>query len=123
MAGIQEISRKSFEKSSGWWRPHVSIQSTSDTVFKKHGLHYEVAMEVGGWEVIKKYVELDLGISIFMSICITGDEKLSILPASRFFPNRTYGIVLRKGKILSPQARRFMELLLHKKRRAVAEDH
>ncbi|MBI2433287.1 MAG: hypothetical protein HYV26_10480 [Candidatus Hydrogenedentes bacterium] len=57
-----------------------------------------------------------------MSISITGDEKLAILPASRFFPNRTYGIVLRKGKILSPQARRFMEMLLHKKHRAAAEE-
>ncbi|MBI3119847.1 MAG: LysR family transcriptional regulator, partial [Candidatus Hydrogenedentes bacterium] len=58
---------------------HLSTWSTVDGIFKKHGLHYEVAMEVGGWEVIKKYVELGLGISIVMSICITGDEKLSIL--------------------------------------------
>lgn len=91
---------------------HLSTWSTVDTVFKKHGLPYNVAMEVGGWEVIKKYVELGLGISVVMSICITGSEKLSIIPASEWFPHRTYGVVLRKGKLLSPQARRFIELML-----------
>jgi hypothetical protein len=28
------------------------------------------------------------------------------------FPQRTYGVVLRKGRILTPQARRFVGLLL-----------
>jgi DNA-binding transcriptional LysR family regulator len=83
-----------------------------DGTFKQHGLSYEVAMEVGGWEVIKKYVELGLGISIIISIGITGEEKLEVIPAGEFFPRRTYGVVLRKGKILSPQARRFVNLLL-----------
>jgi hypothetical protein len=43
-----------------------------DSTFKKHGLAYQVAMEVGGWDVIKKYVELGLGITIIISIGITG---------------------------------------------------
>ena len=47
-----------------------------------------------------------------MSICITGEEKLAVIPAGEFFPNRTYGVVIRKGKFLSPQARRFIELML-----------
>jgi len=91
---------------------HLSTWSTVDSAFKKHGLPYEVAMEVGGWEVIKKYVELGLGISVVMSICITGGEKLAVMPANEYFPNRTYGVVIRKGKFLSPQARRFVDLML-----------
>lgn len=91
---------------------HLSTWSTVDSVFKAQGLPYEVAMEVGGWEVIKKYVELGLGISVVMSICITGEEKLCVIPAGNFFPDRIYGVVMRKGKFLSPQARRFIELML-----------
>ena len=83
-----------------------------DSTFKKHGLTYQVAMEVGGWEVIKKYVELDLGISIIMSIGITGEQKLEVIPAGEFFPNRAYGVVLGKGRFLTPQAKRFVSLLL-----------
>ena len=40
------------------------------------------------------------------------EEKLEVIPAGEFFPRRTYGVVLRKGKILTPQAKRFVNLLL-----------
>ena len=36
----------------------------------------------------------------------------AVIPANRWFPNRTYGVVLRKGKVLSPQAKRFIEMML-----------
>jgi DNA-binding transcriptional LysR family regulator len=104
---LKEISRHPFILPPR----HLSTWSTVDGVFKKQGLPYEVAMEVGGWEVIKKYVELGLGISVVMSICITGDENLVIIPADKWFPNRTYGVVLRQGKMLSPQARKFIQMM------------
>jgi DNA-binding transcriptional LysR family regulator len=91
---------------------NLSTWPMVDGTFKKHGLSYTVAMEVGGWEAIKKYVELGLGISIIISIGITGEEKLEVIPAGEFFPNRSYGVVLRKGRILTPQAKRFVNLLL-----------
>jgi DNA-binding transcriptional LysR family regulator len=91
----------------------LSTWNLVDSVFKKHGLSYEVAMEVGGWEAIKKYVELDLGISLIISIGICGQEKIEVIPAGEFFPKRTYGVVLRKGRILTPQAKRFVTLLLN----------
>jgi DNA-binding transcriptional LysR family regulator len=92
---------------------NLSTWTMVDSTFKKHGLTYQVAMEVGGWEIIKKYVELAMGISIIISIGITGQEKLEVLPAGEFFPQRTYGVVLRKGKILTPQAKRFVSLVLN----------
>jgi len=91
---------------------NLSTWPMVDNTFKKHGLSYTVAMEVGGWEAIKKYVELGLGISIIIRIGITGAEKLEVIPAGKFFPGRAYGLVLRKGRILTPQAKRFVTLLL-----------
>ena len=93
---------------------NLSTWPMIDSTFKKHGLPYQVAMEVGGWEAIKKYVALDMGISIIIRIGITGEENLEVISASEFFPGRIYGVVLRKGRILTPQARRFMGLLLTK---------
>jgi DNA-binding transcriptional LysR family regulator len=90
----------------------LSTWNLVDSTFKRHGLSYEVAMEVGGWEAIKKYVELGLGISLIIKIGITGQERLEVIPAGEFFPKRTYGVVLRKGRILTPQAKRFVSLLL-----------
>jgi DNA-binding transcriptional LysR family regulator len=52
-----------------------------------------------------------MGISIVTDICLTGHEKLVRIPLNQYFPQRSYGLVLRKGKFLSPQARRFVEIL------------
>jgi len=90
---------------------HLSTWRMVELVFSEQQLDYEVALEVGGWEVIKKYVELKMGISIVMSICITGNESLAVRPVAQFFPKRTYGIVLRKGKILNCAALNFIRIM------------
>jgi DNA-binding transcriptional LysR family regulator len=82
-----------------------------DLVFRQHNLDYKVTLEAGGWEVVKKYVELGMGISIVTSICLTGQERLARLSLDRYFPKRTYGVVLRHGKFLTPQARLFIEMM------------
>jgi DNA-binding transcriptional LysR family regulator len=95
---------------------NLSTWPMVNDTFQKHGLPYQVAMEVGGWEAIKRYVALGLGISIIIRIGITGEEKLEVIPAAEFFPRRTYGVVLRKGSMLTPQAKRFISLLLDSQR-------
>lgn len=93
---------------------HLSTWRIVDLVFQQHNLNYRVALEAGGWEVIKKYVKLGLGISIVTSICITDEDKLAKIPLDRYFPERSYGVVFRQGKFLSPQARIFIELMAPK---------
>lgn len=95
--------------------PNLSTRVLVDSTFRKFGLNYQIAMEVGGWEVIKKYVEMGMGISIVMSVCLTGEEKLRVINVDEFFPKKAYGIVLSKNKVLSPQARLFTTLLLSEK--------
>jgi DNA-binding transcriptional LysR family regulator len=90
---------------------HLSTWRQVELVFLQHQIPYEVRMEVGGWEVIKRYVELGLGISIVMNVCLTGREKLEVIPVKKYFPQRIYGIVKLKGRPLSPQARHFIEML------------
>lgn len=81
-----------------------------DTVFRQHNVPYFVSMEAGGWEIIKKYVELGLGISILTDVCLTGNEKVVAIPLSQYFPARDYGLIVRRGKFFTPQARRFIEM-------------
>lgn len=88
---------------------HLSTWRMVELVFHQHNVDYKVALEAGGWEVIKKYVELGLGVSIVTSICLTGTERLCALPLNQYFPRRSYGVVIRRGKFLSPAARRFLE--------------
>jgi DNA-binding transcriptional LysR family regulator len=82
-----------------------------EMVFAEHSLEYDVKLEVGGYDVIKKYVQLGLGISIVMSHCLTGADNLHAVPLGRWFPKRTYGVVLRKGQPMSPAANRFVEMI------------
>jgi len=90
---------------------HLSTWGVVDLVFRQHNLDYKVTLEAGGWEVIKKYVERGLGVSIVSSICLTDNDRLAALPLGRYFPSRSYGVVLRRGKFLSPAARRFIDLM------------
>jgi DNA-binding transcriptional LysR family regulator len=90
---------------------HLSTWRLVDLVFKQHNLAYRVTLEAGGWEVIKKYVELGLGISIVTDVCLTGSENLSCVSLAQYFPKRSYGIVQRRGKFLSPQTKCFVKIL------------
>lgn len=90
---------------------HLSTWGTVKTVFNQHNVSFQVSLEAGGWEVIKKYVELGLGISIVSDVCLSEDDRVARIPVGHYFPSRSYGIVLRRGKFLSPQARRFIEMM------------
>jgi DNA-binding transcriptional LysR family regulator len=87
---------------------HLSTWRQVEMVFLQRGLPYEVRLEMGGWEVIKRYVELGMGISIVMSVCLTGRERLEVIPVNRYFPKRVYGLVSLNTRTLSPPAREFI---------------
>ena len=89
---------------------HLSTWRIVDIVFQQHRVDYRVKIEAGGWEVIKRYVARGLGVSIVSSICMTEEDRLAAMPLDAYFPSRTYGVVLRRGKFLSPAARRFLEM-------------
>ena len=92
---------------------HLSTWRIVKMIFAQNNVSYRVALEAGGWEVIKRYVALGLGISIVTDVCITDEdrEKLHVIPLTRYFPTRSYGIVTRKGKFLSAPAKRFIDIM------------
>ena len=82
-----------------------------DLIFQQNKVPYQVAIEVGGWEVIKQYVAMGLGISIVTGICLQPGDRVATHNMRKYFPPRSYGVVMRKGKYLSPQARAFVDLI------------
>ena len=91
---------------------HVTMRLV-DQVFQRSRVPYHVALEVGGWEVIKQYVAMGMGISIISSVCLNEADRqvLATRPLDKLFPPRSYGVIMRKGKLLSPQARAFVDLV------------
>ena len=84
-----------------------------DLVLQQNRVPYTVALEVSGWDVIKKYVAMGMGVSIVPSICLgeNDGDRLASRSLAAFFPSRSYGVVVRKGRVLSPQARAFIALI------------
>jgi len=89
----------------------VSTYRLVDLVFQQRKVPYQVAIEVGGWEVIKQYVAMGLGVSIVSGMCIDARDQLAVRNMRHWFPQRTYGVVIRKGKLLSAEARAFVDLI------------
>lgn len=90
---------------------HLTTWRLVSIVFQQHSIPYKVKLEVGGWEIMKRYVERGFGVGIASSICLTGEENLAVRDLPPVFPQRTYGVMHRRGKFLSPQAKRFIELM------------
>ena len=84
-----------------------------DRIFQQQRLPYSVSLEVGGWEVIKQYVALGMGISVVPALCLGAEDarELAIRPVGSLFPPRTYGVAVRRGRPLSAQARAFIECI------------
>ncbi|GLQ93332.1 LysR family transcriptional regulator [Dyella acidisoli] len=91
----------------------LSTYRMVDLVFQQRQVPYHVAIEVGGWDVIKEYVAMGLGISIVTGICITESDRqrLAVRNMRQYFPQRSYGVVMRKGKFLSREAQAFIDLI------------
>jgi LysR family transcriptional regulator, low CO2-responsive transcriptional regulator len=91
----------------------LSTYRLVDLVFQQRQVPYQVAIEVGGWEVIKEYVAMGMGISIVTGICITDADRnrLAVRNMRQYFPQRSYGVVMRKGKFLTAEARAFIDLI------------
>ena len=83
-----------------------------ETAASRFGVDINAVIEVGGWGVIKRYVESGLGISIVPSISILESDRVAVIPLSEYFPTRSYGVFTRRGKYLTPPALRFLRLMI-----------
>jgi DNA-binding transcriptional LysR family regulator len=90
---------------------HLSTWRAVNLVFQQHDVPYKVSLEAGGWEVIKRYVELGIGVSIVSGLCLTGQDQVAAMSLAKYFPKRSYGVVIRRGRFLSPEARLFIDMM------------
>ena len=87
------------------------VRRVADLVIRQHRLAVNAVMEVGGWTVIKRYVEAGVGLSIVPGLCLTDRDRVWRIPFDRYFSDRRYGVLVRRGQVPSLAAERFLELL------------
>jgi LysR family cys regulon transcriptional activator len=83
-----------------------------DEAFLKMNLSPDIVISALDADVIKTYVELDLGIGIIASMAYQKerDTKLSLVDSKNLFSNNTTHIAIRQGHYLRGYAYKFLEL-------------
>lgn len=75
------------------------------------------AIRVNNYHLIMRYVWQRLGVAIMDELCLQATnfgaewEQIGARPLDHLFPNRFYGILVRRNKHVSPQAQAYMEAL------------
>lgn len=81
--------------------------------FAQAGLELRVAVEAGGWEIVKRYVAMGLGVSVVPDFVIRPADRrvLGARSVRGLFGEETYGSVRRGGRELSRSASAFLSEL------------
>jgi DNA-binding transcriptional LysR family regulator len=97
--------------------PHIGFPRTSTITplierrFAQEGLKINTILVFNNFEIVKKYVELGLGVAILDDFTVTPEDenKLAVFDLGEFFDKRKYQIIMRQKKYLNPAAREFFE--------------
>ncbi len=97
---LEDISKASFIA----FPPTAAITRLLEKKLSERGLKLNVILTLNNFEIVKKYVENGMGISILDDFTLTEDDqtKFDIRSLDLFFSARYYSILLRKRKYLSP---------------------
>ena len=78
---------------------------------RRFDIEANVAIEVGGWDVVEHYVAAGLGVAFCPSFCVSEGSGVSVVPLDRYYPKRSFGRFTRLGKPLPKPAQRLVEAL------------
>jgi len=84
-----------------------------DKLLKEHGASVQYVMQFDNIETIKRAIEIDSGISILAEETLRPELASHTLATVRLegSPMRQIGAIYKKGKVLSPAMKQFIELL------------
>lgn len=91
----------------------IPTRKALDKMFKDHGVSVNNVMEFDNVETVKRAVEIDSGVAILPEETIRGELANKTIAAvkleGKFF--RELAVIYKKGKVLSPAMKQFIELL------------
>ena len=81
--------------------------------FRRHGLDYEIVVELDSMDMIKRYVALGMGVSVGPHLAIEPEdhEQLGVVSLDNLLPIEQAGIVTLRGKTLSSPAEKFIAVM------------
>lgn len=94
--------------------PDIPTRKAIDHIFRESKLDIEPVMEFDNIETVKRAVEIDHGIAIVPQATVVQEGKqgtLSIVPVKGKEFTRPLAILHRKGRVLTPAMKKFVETL------------
>lgn len=93
--------------------PHLITLPTFEEIIRAHNLKSSIEFELGDWEILKKFVKAKIGVALISNICLEGEEDSDLIgiPVTRYFPEMTYGILVKKGKQFNDRQKFLIDLL------------
>ncbi len=93
--------------------PRSTTRRLVEAALERAGHPCRIALEAGGWEIVKRYVGLGLGIAIVPAFCAEARDgtRLGRRSVAHLFGQDRYGIVVKRGRPLSPAAQALARLI------------
>jgi LysR family transcriptional regulator, transcriptional activator of the cysJI operon len=94
--------------------PDIPTRKAIDQIFRENKLEIEPVMEFDNIETVKRAVEIDHGIAIVPQATVVQEARqgtLAVLPFKGRAFTRPLAILHRKGRVLTPAMKKFIETL------------
>jgi DNA-binding transcriptional LysR family regulator len=94
--------------------PDIPTRKAIDSIFRDNKFDIEPVMEFDNIETVKRAVEIDAGVAMVPSATVQQEIKQGTLAQVRFKGasfTRPLAILHRKGRVLTPAMKKFIELL------------
>jgi len=111
-AGV-ELKQLAGQKFIGF-DPDIPTRKAVDQIFRDNKLEIEPVMEFDNIETVKRAVEIDHGIAIVPQATVLQEQKqgtLAVIPFKNKEFTRPLAILHRKGRVLTPAMKKFIENL------------
>ena len=82
-----------------------------EALFDRYGQRPLTHIALDDWELIRKYVEAGLGLSIISAAGWLHEEKMHAVSLEKYFSPVTYGITLRRGKPILPHIQAWIDTM------------
>lgn len=113
LGGELDLKSLTLERFIGF-DPDIPTRKAVDQIFRDHKIEIEPVMEFDNIETVKRAVEIDHGIAIVPLATVVQEVRSGALAALHFKGKdftRPLAIIHRKGRVLSPAMKKFIEVL------------
>ena len=88
-----------------------------EELLKAHKIRSTIEFEMSDWEILKKFVKAGIGIAMISNIVLEGDPESELVGKilTDYFPEMTYGILIKKGKRPEGLLKNFIHFLTTEK--------